>query len=105
EPAAARPRSWELLPYPPVAQLLRPKLSPRSSRSRPSVFLDPLDHADHVFDRSSRDDAVSQIEDVTWPAVGREQYLAHPLLEHPLGREQRNRVQISLHPAALADGL
>src|SRR5580700_11427200 len=55
-----------------------------------------LYHALHIFYRSSGDDAVAEIEDVSRSSVSRDQHLLDALLQQVWLGEQRQRIKISL---------
>src|SRR5678816_4858912 len=60
-------------------------------------FMHRLDHGDDMIDRSFRQDAVAEIENMAGLTAGATQNFADPMSDF-FGRcEQRHRIEVSLH--------
>src|SRR5271168_420463 len=60
-----------------------------------------LHHRLHILDWRSRHDSVAEIEDVPCAPAGSTQNLPHSRLQNLMRRKQSDRVEISLHRAAV----
>ena len=66
--------------------------------------LDTAHQMEHVFDRGSRNDAMSKIEDVPGTAIGQRENLVDASIEHFLGGEQGDGIEISLYGTSRPNG-
>ena len=63
-----------------------------------------VDHSDDVIDWSFGQDTVAEIENVPWPTGGAPENFADATFDFFGRREQRDRIEITLHRDIMSDG-